>query len=197
MKKSIVKLFGIIAVSASLFTSCSSSNDSTPSSTFVVDANKFEGTIKDGEVILNPATTYKLSGKLLVSSGATLTIPAGTRIEGTGGTASYIAIAQGGKIYVNGTATNPVVMTSGLATKAAGDWGGLVICGKAPINIVSGGATTAQAEVSDLTYGGNIANDNSGSLKYLRIEYSGARYSPTKEFNALSLFGVGSGTTID
>lgn len=196
MKKSIVKLFGIIAVSASLFTSCSS-NDTAQSSTFVVNADKFEGTINDGEVVLNAATTYKLTGKLIVNSGATLTIPAGTRIEGTGGTASYIAIAQGGKLNVNGTATSPVVMTSGLATKASGDWGGLVICGKAPINIVSGGTSTAQAEVSDLTYGGTIANDNSGSIKYLRIEYSGARYSATKEFNALSLFGVGSGTTID
>lgn len=197
MKKSIVKLFGIIAVSASLFTSCSSNDTTTtPSSTFVVDANKLEGSINDGEVILT-ATTYKLTGKLIVNNGAILTIPAGTRIEGIGGTASYIAIAQGGKLNVNGTASSPVVMTSGLTTKASGDWGGLVICGKAPINIVTGGTSTAQAEVSDLTYGGTIANDNSGSIKYLRIEYSGARYSPTKEFNGLSLFGVGSGTTID
>jgi len=68
-----------------------------------------------------------------------------------------------------------------------------VICGRAPINK----AETAQAEVSDLTYGGTDANDNSGSIKYLRIEYSGYAYNSEKEFNGLSMFGVGKGTTIE
>jgi hypothetical protein len=76
-------------------------------------------------------------------------------------------------------------MTSGLATKAAGDWGGVVICGKAPINRINGGTGTAQSEVADLTYGGTI-NDNSGSIKYLRIEYAGAAFNSEKEFNGLS-----------
>jgi hypothetical protein len=75
-------------------------------------------------------------------------------------------------------------MTSGLATKAAGDCG-VVICGKAPINR-NGGTGTAQSEVADLTYGGTIANDNSGSIKYLRIEYAGAAFNSEKEFNGLS-----------
>jgi hypothetical protein len=88
-------------------------------------------------------------------------------------------------------------MTSGLATKKAGDWGGLVICGKAPINRVTGGASTAQSEVADLTYGGTIANDNSGSIRYLRIEYAGAAFNSEKEFNGVSLFAVGSGTTFE
>jgi hypothetical protein len=73
-------------------------------------------------------------------------------------------------------------MTSGLTTKAAGDWGGLVICGKAPINRINGGQGTAQSE-ADLTYGGTVANDNSGSIKYLRIEYAGAAFNSEKEFN--------------
>lgn len=197
MKKSFLQLFGILALSASFFTSCSSDSTDTPSSTFVVDPNNFTGIINDGEVVLTAGTTYKLTGKLQVNAGATLTIPAGTKIEGTGGTASYIAIAQGGKLNVNGTSTNPVVMTSGLTTKKAGDWGGLVICGKAPINRVTGGASTAQSEVADLTYGGTIANDNSGSIRYLRIEYAGAAYNSEKEFNGVSLFAVGSGTTFE
>ena len=135
MKNSIVKLIGIVTLSAGLFTSCSSSDvNNKPSSSFVVNANDFKGTITDGEVVLDAGTTYKLTGKIQVNSGATLTIPAGTVIQGVGGTSAYIAIAQGGKINVNGTAAKPVIMTSGLATKAAGDWGGLVICGKAPIN---------------------------------------------------------------
>lgn len=197
MKKSFLNLFGILALSASFFTSCSSDSTDTPSSTFVVDPNNFAGIISDGEVVLSSGTTYKLTGKLQVNDGATLTIPAGTKIEGTGGTASYIAIAQGGKLNVNGTSSNPVVMTSGLATKKAGDWGGLVICGKAPINRVTGGTSTAQSEVADLTYGGTIANDNSGSIRYLRIEYAGAAYNSEKEFNGVSLFAVGSGTTFE
>ncbi|WP_348813201.1 hypothetical protein [Flavobacterium maritimum] len=197
MKKSFLQLFGILALSASFFTSCSSDSTDTPSSTFVVDPNNFTGIINDGEVVLSAGTTYKLTGKLQVNAGATLTIPAGTKIEGTGGTASYIAIAQGGKLNVNGTSSNPVVMTSGLTTKKAGDWGGLVICGKAPINRVTGGTSTAQSEVADLTYGGTIANDNSGSIRYLRIEYAGAAYNSEKEFNGVSLFAVGSGTTFE
>jgi len=197
MKKSIVKLIGLLAVTAGFVVGCSSSDDDAPSSSFVVDANNFKGTIADGEVVLNAGTVYKLTGKLQVNSGATLTIPAGTIVEGVGGTASYIAVAQGGKINVNGTSSNPVVFTSGLATKAPGDWGGLVICGKAPINRVSGGTGTAQSEVADLTYGGTVSNDNSGSIRYLRIEYSGAAFNSEKEFNGVSLFGVGSGTTFE
>lgn len=196
MKTTFRKLLALAIISAA-FVGCSSDDDSTtPSSTFVADAANFKGDINDGEVTLDPAKVYKLTGKLIINAGATLTIPAGTVIEGVGGTAAYIAVAQGGKINVNGTATAPVKMTSGLATKRAGDWGGLVICGKAPINRVSGGASTAQAEVSDLTYGGTISNDNSGSIKYLVVEYAGAAYNSEKEFNGVSFFGVGSGTTV-
>ncbi|MBC5862249.1 hypothetical protein [Flavobacterium turcicum] len=198
MKTKFLQLIGILTVSAAVVSSCSTTEENeTPSSNFVVDANNFQGNINEGEVTLDASKTYKLTGRLQVNSGATLNIPAGTKIEGTGGTASYIAVAQGGKLNVNGTASNPVVMTSGLATKKAGDWGGLVICGKAPINRVSGGASTAQSEVADLTYGGTASNDNSGSIRYLRVEYAGAAFNSEKEFNGVSLFGVGSGTTFE
>lgn len=197
MKKLSVKLFSLLIVAAGFMTSCSNDSETeTPTSSFVANADNFQGTITDGEVILDASKTYKLTGKIQVNAGATLTIPAGTVIQGTSGTASYIAVAQGGKINVKGTASNPVIMTSGKVTKAGGDWGGLVICGKAPINRVTGGASTAQSEVGDLTYGGTIANDNSGSIEYLRIEYAGALFNADKEFNGLSLFGVGNGTKI-
>src|SRR5690606_42159425 len=103
----------------------------------------------------------------------------------------YMAVAQGGTINVEGTQQSPVVMTA--TTKEPAAWGGLVICGRAPINVGS----TASAEVSELAYGGTVANDNSGCLRYLRIEYSGYSYNSEKEFNGLSLFGVGNGTTIE
>ncbi len=194
--KTTIKLFGILAFSAAFFTACSNddNNNNEPDTTFVVNPLDFRGQISDGVVTLDAATVYKLTGTLQVNSGATLTIPAGTVIEGVGGTASYIAVAQGGKINVNGTSENPVIMTSGLPVKTAGDWGGLVLCGKAPINRVSGGMTTAQSEVADLTYGGTDSADNSGSIKYLIIEYAGAAFNSEKEFNGVSLFGVGSGT---
>ena len=79
-------------------------------------------------------------------------------IKATGGTSFFIAVAQGGKINVNGTATSPVVMTSGSESPAASDWGGLVICGKVPTNV----GATATSEVGDLTYGGTVLDDNSG-----------------------------------
>jgi len=146
-----------------------------------------------GDVTLNANIDYLLTSGLVVEDGGSLTIPAGTTIIATGGTAAYIAVAIGGQIFVEGTDTNPVVMTSGAATPAAGDWGGLVICGNAPTNK----GTNVTSEVGDLLYGGSNATDNSGSIKYLRVEYTGATFSNDKEFNGVSLFGVGSGTTFE
>lgn len=203
MKKPISKLFSFTLLSLTLAAttvSCSS-DDSTPvveqpTSDFKVDRNALTGEIKSGHVTLTDGT-YKLTGKLIVANGAKLTIKAGVKIEATALGAGqfdavrYIAVAQGGQIFVEGTSSNPVIMTA--ETQKPGSWGGLVICGKAPINK----GTTATAEVSELTYGGSDANDNSGSIKYLRIEYSGYSYNADKEFNGLSMFGVGKGTTVD
>lgn len=202
MKKVFRNAFAILALTSFVFTSCSddetTSNNNTEqpgenpgSSDFTVKENDFKGTISKGTVTLDGTKTYQLTGSLIIGNGAKLIIPAGTRIIGTGGTSSYIAVAQGGKIEVNGTADKPVVMTG--AQQTPGNWGGLVICGKAPINK----GNTATAEVSELTYGGTDVNDNSGSIKYLRVEYAGANFNSEKEFNGLSLFGVGKGTTIE
>ncbi|HEY1192561.1 hypothetical protein [Flavobacterium sp.] len=200
MKKTISTIFCLAALSlVTLTTSCSSDDPKTetPTSDFVVVRDNLQGEIKSGEVVLESGT-YKLTGKLVVNSSAKLTIKAGVIIEATEldktklESIRYIAIAQGGQIDVQGTAASPVVMTATVKTPAA--WGGLVICGKAPINK---SLTGAQAEVSDLAYGGTDAADNSGSIKYLRIEYPGYSYTPEKEFNGLSLFGVGNKTVID
>lgn len=188
----------MLAIAALTFTSCSSDDETKTPDTTVIDPANFKGQLLAGETAtLDANTEYNLTGSFVIRDGATLTIPAGTVIKATGGTSAYLAVAQGGKIFVNGTATNPVVMTSAKANPAAGDWGGVVICGRANTN--KGGATgqTATAEVSDLTYGGTVANDNSGSITYLRIEYTGAAFTNEKEFNGLSLFGVGSGTKIE
>ena len=136
---------------------------------------------------------YSLTGALVVKAPYKLTIPQGTTIKATGGTSAYIAVEQGAKIYIDGSADSPVVMTSGSDDPQAGDWGGLVIAGKAPTN--KGASPTT--EVGDLTYGGTASNDSSGSIRYLRVEYTGATFTNEKEFNGVSLFGVGSGTTFE
>ncbi len=142
------------------------------------------------DLTLTANTEYTLNGALVMNSG-TLTIPEGVTITAQGNTTSYIAIAQGAKIDVQGTADAPVVMTSNV--EEAGSWGGLVICGNAPVNTGDGGLS----EVGNLPYGGDNAEDNSGSIKYLRVEYTGYIYTQEKQFNGVSFFGVGSGTEVD
>lgn len=156
------------------------------------DPNNFKGDVTSGTTLtLDPTKVYKLTGPLVVKDGGKLIIPAGTRIEATGGTSAYVTVEQGGQIMANGTASAPVVFTSTTATPGA--WGGIVICGKAPINK----GTTASSEVGNATYGGTVTNDNSGNLTFVRIEYAGAIFNADKEFNGLSLFGVGNGTQIN
>ncbi len=198
------KLILTTILTSLIFVSCEDKDtpvvDPVDPNAVTINADNFVGELATGKTATLDATkVYMLKGAFIVRNGATLTIPAGTTIkatENTDGVVRYIAVEQGAKIYINGTAAAPVVMTSAKTTPAKGDWGGLVICGKAPINnTVAGG--TASAEVSELTYGGSDATDNSGVIKYLRIEYTGFAYNSTKEFNGLTLFGVGSGTTLE
>jgi len=188
--KNLFKLFCLLAVISIATVSCD--KDDNDDDLNQIDPENFQGELTEGTYTLDPEKTYKLTGLVYVNEGAELVIPAGTLIEATGGTSAAIIVKQGGKIFVNGTKEAPVVMTSGLATKKAGDWGGLVICGRATCN--SGGGIS---EVGDSPYGGTTDNDDSGVIKYLRIEYSGAAFNSEKEYNGFSLFGVGSGTVIE
>jgi len=148
------------------------------------------------DLTLDPINTYILNGPVIMESGTTLTIPAGMTIKATAGGANiYIAISQGAKIQASGTPTNPIVLTSNSASPAAGDWGGLILLGRAPINSVTGSAT-ATSEIGSLPYGGTIVNDNSGVIQYLRVEYSGGAADGQSENNGLSFYGVGSGTVV-
>ena len=141
---------------------------------------------------LSAAITYNLTGKLIVKDGATLSIPAGTKIIAEdGGTEVYIAVLQGGKIQINGTADNPVVMSSVNAQPS--DWGGLTICGKATTTA----GIDATAEVGNFIYGGNDATDDSGSIEYLVIKGTGAQINPESQYNGISLYAVGSETKIE
>ena len=149
------------------------------------------------DLTLDANTNYKVNGSLVMASGTTLTIPAGITVEAlAAGSDVYIAISQGAKIIAEGTADNPIVFTSDSSTPEAGDWGGLILLGKAPINSVNGTATST-SEIAGLPYGGNDPTDDSGSLKYVRIEYSGGSADGQSENNGLSFYGVGNETDVD
>jgi len=149
------------------------------------------------DLTLDANSSYKLNGSLIMTNGTTLTIPACMTIEAlSGGADVYIAISQGAKIVANGTASCPIVFTSDAANPSAGDWGGLIILGKAPINSVTGNAT-ATSEIGSLPYGGTDSSDNSGSLNYVRVEYSGGAADGQSENNGFSFYGVGNGTDVN
>ncbi|WP_339608250.1 hypothetical protein [uncultured Roseivirga sp.] len=157
-----------------------------------LDAADLKGKITSS-ITLSNTQEWNLTGPLSVASGAKLTIDAGTTIKAqAGGTNVYIAVEQGAQIFVNGTAAAPVKMTSSAANPASGDWGGLLLMGNAPIS----GGGTATTEVVDYTYGGTNATDDSGDITYLIVEYTGARINGDKEFNGVTFYGVGSGTTV-
>ncbi|TMU55451.1 hypothetical protein [Flagellimonas algicola] len=146
------------------------------------------------DLTLNASTAYTLQGTLSVEAGAKLTIPAGTTItadvQAAGATSTYIVVQKGAMIDIQGTAANPVVMTS--SGETAGDWGGLVIAGDATTTK----GTDATAEVGNIIYGGSNDTDNSGSIDYLIINYAGAQINSESQYNGLTLYAVGSGTTI-
>ncbi len=151
------------------------------------------------DLTLDSEMDYVITGPVLIADGATLTVPAGMTIKAEPvGVNAYIAIQQGAKIEANGTAANPIVFTSNASSPSSGNWGGIVLCGRAPINSTADGSTdTATTEVGGLSYGGNVSDDDSGSLQYVRIEYAGGAIDGNAELNGLSVYGVGTGTTID
>ena len=182
-----------LAATMSFFTACSSSddNDDNNNGNEIENGATLKGTITS-DVTLKTGNSYKLSGEYIVESGATLHIEAGVTITAIGDddVVDYILVKQGGKINAVGTADKPIVMTSTLTKEGA--WGGIHICGKAQTNVGTG-----VSEIGDAPYGGKDDNDNSGTLKYVRIEYSGYAFNAEKEANGITFYGVGNGTTVD
>ena len=157
----------------------------------VVEIEEISGNIT-ADVALDASKTYRLSGSYIVQDGASLTIPAGTKIiADAGGVDVYIAVLMGGQIFINGTANDPVVITSDQGNP--GDWGGLTICGKA----TTSAGVDAEAEVGGFIYGGTDDTDNSGTVEYLVIKGTGAQINPESQYNGVSLYSVGSSTTLE
>jgi len=165
-------------------------NATYPAATVTVDA---------GEITANTTWTkdkiYLLNGWVYVVDGVTLTIEPGTVIRGDKANKGALIVEKGAKLVANGTADQPIVFTSNQASgsRSYGDWGGVILCGKATVNKVD-----PQIEGGPRShYGGTDDQDNSGSLKYVRIEFPGIAFQPDKEINGLTFGAVGSGTTID
>ena len=181
-------------MSAMTLTSCS--DDENGGSTPALQGTELSGVV-EGTLTLNAGTEYTLTGTLTVPAGATLEIPAGTTIKANQGFDKYILVAQGGRLNARGTADNPVVFTANADNAEPGYWGGVIINGYAPISGATEGSTGATEIDNNQPYGGTDAADNSGTLTYVEIRYSGARSSADIEHNGLTLNGVGNGTTIN
>lgn len=148
-----------------------------------------------------PDNTFVVVGgatpeNVVIGDGATLTILPGTEIRFSGATG--LVIDRGAMIMAEGTSANPITFTSAEdpGNREPGDWGGVIINGRAPVNC--GGATgQCEGEGGSGTYGGTDPADNSGVMRYVRIEFSGNAQDPQNEYNGLALQGVGSGTTLE
>ncbi len=151
---------------------------------------------------LSKDTVYVLSGWYFVDSTAAMVIPAGTLILGDSASAGTLVVRRGGKFNAAGTLAEPIVFTSGkpAGTRRPGDWGGVIVLGKAPTNqpatkqIEGGFGTTAD---NSAAYGGADPEDSSGVLRYIRIEFAGIAFSQDNESNGLTLGGVGRKTVVD
>ncbi len=191
MKK--IKFLALLAVLAISFSSCRKSDDD--EQIIVKEPQEISGDITSN-ITLTADRVWVLDGFVFVKNNAILTIEPGTLIKAKVGQKSALVITQGSKIMAEGTAQKPIVFTSGrpVGERAPGDWGGLVLIGRASTN-----RTTPQAIEGGLglTYGTEkIDDDNSGVLKYVRIEYAGIGTNDS-EINAVTFYAVGRGTTIE
>ncbi len=191
-----LKVLGIIALIVLVISACSKNEISAPPAPPPSPVDTVVTGTLTADKTLTSDKIWILKGYVYVPNGIKLTVQAGTRVVSDVATKGALCIERGGKIEAIGTSSNPVVFTSGKAagSRAPGDWGGIVILGKAPTNrtttpVIEGGL--------DRPYGGTAADDNSGSLKYVRIEYAGIAAFANSEINGLTLGGVGNGTTLE
>lgn len=161
------------------------------------------GDIKTNTV-LKAGQTYTLRGFVYITDGATLRIEAGVTVRGDNVTKGTLIVTRNGRIEANGTATQPIVFTSSRPTPNIGDWGGIVILGNATNNgAFSGtnGLMEIEGGVNDARgyglHGGTNDADNSGTIRYVRIEFAGIAFQPDNEINSLTMGSVGTGTTIE
>ncbi|MEO6683227.1 MAG: hypothetical protein ABIN48_10450 [Ginsengibacter sp.] len=175
------------------------------------NGNTTENVILEGRItenrLLKAKYTYKLRGLVYVTNGAQLTIEPGTKIVGEKSKMGGLIITRDSKIIADGTADKPIVFTSEEESPQRGDWAGLVLLGNAPTNAsfngqegvgeIEGGINNSEGLGLYGRGANSNAADNSGILRYVRIEYAGYAFLPDKEINSLTFGGVGNGTIVD
>lgn len=211
MKK--LLLYGLIIATASAGCRKIEVDGSTNTNTGTTTPTGTENTILVGRITesrtLHAQYTYKLRGLVYVTNGAILTIEPGTKIVGETGSQGGLIITRSCKIIADGTQDKPIVFTSEASAPQRGDWCGLVILGNAPTNSsfngvqgvgeIEGGVNNSDGLGLYGTAATQLQNpaDNSGILRYVRIEYAGYAFLPDKEINGLTFGGVGSNTVVD
>ncbi len=212
------KLFYLAAFIGLVTTGCRKIEVDGGTVTVIDTTNNNGGSTNDNPILegritanrtLKASTVYKLRGLVYVTNGAILTIEPGTKIVGELNKQGGLIITRSSKIVADGTADKPIVFTSESATPQRGDWSGLVILGNAPTNSTFNGIDGVGAVEGGINNSDNLGlygtpasqgqnpADNSGILRYVRIEYAGYAFLPDNEINGLTLAGVGSGTVID
>lgn len=185
----------MVAISA-FFSSCKDEIVDPPKTT--EEYTKLEGTLTTQT--LDASKKYLISGVVTIPDGVTITIPSCTKLFGEKKTKGTLLVRPGGKLVAEGKADCPIIFTSNQAPgeREQGDWGGIVMLGKANVNQNNPAIEGISPAATFGTFNSTANdNDNSGILKYVRIEYAGIALTPNNETNSLTMGGVGSGTTID
>jgi hypothetical protein len=162
------------------------------------------GTVLNGNINSNRqlagGCTHEIDGTVILQPNVTLTVQPGATLEGrvtsSNGTDSVLIAVRDAKINAPGTALAPIVFTSDAAVKAVGDWGGVVLLGRAPVNVPGGVGSSEGLPPGQALFGGNEPNDSSGVFTFVRIEFSGIEFSTDNELNVFTQNGVGRGTIV-
>lgn len=193
----------IIAFGPTVF-ACPKGTESRPSQS-PVKLCALKGTYLSTDLRLTSDYQYIIEDGVFIggdnAQNSSLRIEAGTVLRGTPG--AYISIMRGSQIYAEGTAQKPIVFTATKETgRKRGEWGGLVLNGNAPINACANSALVCEAvsegiKAKEVKFGGNNPEDNSGVLRYVRVEFAGYPISVDNELNGITFNGIGSGTTVE
>ena len=187
------KLVFSLAILATVFTGCTS-DEETPT-VLVPVVGEITGDLTTSKTFAYG--NYSLKGIVKIQSGVTITFDAGSVItsDATSGVDALVVL-NGGKLIMNGTAAEPIVMTE--LSSTPGSWGGIIMYGDAPIVGAAGVATANSEDGLALPYGGTNAAHNGGTLRYVRVEYAGKKITDgTSEMNGFSFYSVGSGTILE